>query len=233
MLPTLPPGLPQQQQQHQTQSQLGPIGSSILNAANSSNATGLNLLNSSSSSSNHFQPQSLSLNSFNLSSSSLIDQSSVSALSSLTSQLSQSLIMNDDQLQLQLQLQQQLLLQQQQLQLQQQLQQQQAVNQTQAQNSQLTPTAAGGQTGIALQFMPPPRPSIGTEGKSIKLRANHFTIQIPKGFIFHYTVRIQPDKCPKRINRDILNTLVQAKPQLFSNQRPVFDGKKICTLRSI
>lgn len=39
-------------------------------------------------------------------------------------------------------------------------------------------------------------------------------------------VSIQPDKCPKRINRDIVNTLVQAKPQLFGNQRPVFDGKK-------
>lgn len=75
-------------------------------------------------------------------------------------------------------------------------------------------------------FSPPPRPSLGTEGKSIKLRANHFTIQIPKGFIYHYTVCIQPDKCPKRINRDIINTLVNAKPQLFSNQRPVFDGKK-------
>ena len=81
-------------------------------------------------------------------------------------------------------------------------------------------------SALSLQFMPPPRPSIGTEGKSIKLRANHFTIQIPKGFIYHYAVSIQPDKCPKRINRDILNTLVLAKPQLFSNQRPVFDGKR-------
>jgi hypothetical protein len=52
-----------------------------------------------------------------------------------------------------------------------------------------------------LTFTPPPRPSFGTEGKVIKLRANHFTIQIPKGFIYHYTVNIQPDKCPKRINR--------------------------------
>ena len=78
----------------------------------------------------------------------------------------------------------------------------------------------------ALTFTPPPRPSFGTEGKGIKLRANHFTIQIPKGFIYHYSVTIVPDKCPKRINRDIVNTLVNAKPQLFSNQRPVFDGKK-------
>lgn len=89
---------------------------------------------------------------------------------------------------------------------------------------QLTPSSAS--AALALQFMPPPRPSVGTEGKPIKLRANHFTIQIPKGYIYHYVVTIQPDKCPKRINRDILNTLVQVKPQLFSNQRPVFDGKK-------
>jgi eukaryotic translation initiation factor 2C len=86
--------------------------------------------------------------------------------------------------------------------------------------------AAAAAAALALQFIPPPRPSVGTEGKIIKLRANHFTIQIPKGFIYHYVVAIQPDKCPKRINRDILNTLVQAKPQLFVNQRPVFDGKK-------
>lgn len=78
----------------------------------------------------------------------------------------------------------------------------------------------------ANQFTPPARPSIGTEGKTIKLRANHFTIQIPKGFIYHYNIAIQPDKCPKRINRDILTTLVQAKPNLFGGQRPVFDGKK-------
>jgi hypothetical protein len=50
-------------------------------------------------------------------------------------------------------------------------------------------------------FAPPPRPSLGTEGKLIKLRANHFTIQLPKCFIYHYVVTIQPDKCPKRINR--------------------------------
>jgi eukaryotic translation initiation factor 2C len=79
---------------------------------------------------------------------------------------------------------------------------------------------------LALQFTPPARPSIGTEGKGIKLRANHFTIQIPQGFIYHYVISIQPDKCPKRINRDILATLVQAKPNLFGTQRPVFDGKK-------
>jgi hypothetical protein len=176
-----------------------------------------------------------------------LDPSSVAAFNSLTSQLSQSLILSDDQIQLQIQLQNQLLLQQQQQQLAQQLQQQQLAMQMHHQqlqiSQQLQPHAQSQSTmpsqlisqpsqltslasSLSLQFMPPPRPSIGTEGKTIKLRANHFTIQIPKGFIYHYVVSIQPDKCPKRINRDILNTLVLAKPQLFSNQRPVFDGKR-------
>lgn len=175
-----------------------------------------------------------------------LDPSSVAAFNSLTSQLSQSLILSDDQINLQIQLQNQLLLQQQQQQLAQQLQQQQLAMHQQMQHHQLQlsqqiqphaqnqPSQLTSQPSqlstlastLSLQFMPPPRPSIGTEGKTIKLRANHFTIQIPKGFIYHYVVSIQPDKCPKRINRDILNTLVLAKPQLFSSQRPVFDGKR-------
>ncbi|CAF0731815.1 unnamed protein product [Brachionus calyciflorus] len=272
MLPSIPPGLPQQQQQQQNQSpqsntssasssnnnnqqqqqqsklsnssqQLGPIGSSLLSSATNLLNASQTTPSSSSSSTSLYQP-------FNL-----IDQNT---LNTLTSQLSQSLLLNDDPLQMQFQLQQQLFIQQQQqLLLQQQIQQQQqqqqaptlqsslassltssllssqlqppasSLNNTstlQQQQQQLTPQSAS--AALALQFMPPPRPSMGTEGKTIKLRANHFTIQIPKGFIYHYTVIIQPDKCPKRINREILNTLVQAKPQLFGNQRPVFDGKK-------
>jgi len=142
-------------------------------------------------------------------------QFSNNPLDMLTTQLSQSLMLTDDQIQLQYQLQQHFLMQ----------QQFQPLPQANSQfmNTQIVNPVT---PSLGLQFTPPPRPSIGTEGKSIKLRANHFTIQIPKGFIYHYTVIIQPDKCPKRINRDILNTLVQAKPQLFVNQRPVFDGKK-------
>jgi eukaryotic translation initiation factor 2C len=134
----------------------------------------------------------------------------------LTNQLSHSLMLTDDQIQLQYQLQQHFLMQQQ-------FQPLPQANNGQPMNTQMTNPVT---PSLGLQFTPPPRPSVGTEGKTIKLRANHFTIQIPKGFIYHYTVTIQPDKCPKRINRDILNTLVQAKPQLFVNQRPVFDGKK-------
>lgn len=50
-------------------------------------------------------------------------------------------------------------------------------------------------------FQCPPRPNIGSEGRVILLRANHFQVRIPKGFIHHYEVAIQPDKCPRRVNR--------------------------------
>ena len=50
-------------------------------------------------------------------------------------------------------------------------------------------------------FMSPPRPNIGSEGRTIPLRANHFQVRVPKGIIHHYEVSISPDKCPRRVNR--------------------------------
>ncbi|KAI3380253.1 hypothetical protein SNEBB_010630 [Seison nebaliae] len=75
-------------------------------------------------------------------------------------------------------------------------------------------------------FAPPPRPSKGKEGTPIDLNANHFRIEIPLDAVFHhYEVGIMPDKCPKRVNRDIFGRMVSLYP-LFNGQRPVFDGKK-------
>ena len=54
---------------------------------------------------------------------------------------------------------------------------------------------------IAVPYIPLPRTGLGSEGKSIRLRANHFIMNIPKGFLYQYNVTITPDKCPKRINR--------------------------------
>jgi eukaryotic translation initiation factor 2C len=50
-------------------------------------------------------------------------------------------------------------------------------------------------------FQCPARPNHGQEGRVIMLKANHFQVRIPKGFIHHYDVAIQPDKCPRRVNR--------------------------------
>ena len=76
-------------------------------------------------------------------------------------------------------------------------------------------------------FISPARPNHGTDGKPILLRANHFQVRIPKGVIHHYDIAITPDKCPRRVNREIVETMVTAYSQkIFSGQKPVFDGRK-------
>ena len=50
-------------------------------------------------------------------------------------------------------------------------------------------------------FAAPRRPNLGREGRGIQLRANHFQITMPRGYVQHYDVSIQPDKCPRKVNR--------------------------------
>ncbi len=50
-------------------------------------------------------------------------------------------------------------------------------------------------------FLSPRRPDYGKEGELILLRANHFQVRIPGGMLHHYEALIQPDKCPRRVNR--------------------------------
>ena len=95
----------------------------------------------------------------------------------------------------------------------------------------LPPSSPSG-TGIMtmlnppLDLSPPPRPDFGREGRSIKLRANHFAIRIPPIIIQHYDLNIQPDKCPKRVNREIIDTMVNKFQNIFNTQHPAFDGKR-------
>ena len=70
------------------------------------------------------------------------------------------------------------------------------------------------------------RPNFGSDGKQILLKANHIPITIPKGSIHHYDVSIQPEKCPRRLNRDIVDTMVnQYSTSIFARTLPVYDGK--------
>lgn len=75
-------------------------------------------------------------------------------------------------------------------------------------------TLAGPVTGTGLAAgQPPPtepphftcprRPNLGREGRPIGLRANHFQISMPRGFVHHYDVNIQPDKCPRKVSFSI------------------------------
>jgi eukaryotic translation initiation factor 2C len=91
-----------------------------------------------------------------------------------------------------------------------------------------TPPGTGIMTMLhpPLDLSPPPRPDFGREGRSIKLRANHFAIRIPPILIQHYDLNIQPDKCPKRVNREIIDTMVNKFQNIFNTQHPAFDGKR-------
>nr|AID68365.1 argonaute 1 [Samia ricini] len=71
----------------------------------------------------------------------------------------------------------------------------------------------------------PRRPNLGHEGRPIMLRANHFQISMPRGFVHHYDVNIQPDKCPRKVNREIVETMVHSYNKIFGALKPVFDGR--------
>lgn len=75
-------------------------------------------------------------------------------------------------------------------------------------------------------FSCPRRPNLGREGRPIVLRANHFQISMPRGFVHHYDINIQPDKCPRKVNREIIETMVHAYTKIFGTLKPVFDGRQ-------
>ncbi|VDK38029.1 unnamed protein product [Taenia asiatica] len=77
-------------------------------------------------------------------------------------------------------------------------------------------------------FEPPARNSHGTEGRAINLKANHFEITLASEDLEHYDVAISPEKCPRRVNREIIETMVNSLHYVnyFNNQKPVFDGRR-------
>ncbi|CAO4367291.1 unnamed protein product [Caenorhabditis nigoni] len=89
--------------------------------------------------------------------------------------------------------------------------------------AEATSLESQGRSGV--QFRCPRRPNHGVDGRAILLRANHFSVRIPGGNIQHYHVEVMPDKCPRRVNRDIISCLIQSFSGYFTNVRPVYDGK--------
>lgn len=79
---------------------------------------------------------------------------------------------------------------------------------------------------IKTVFNCPRRPNLGREGRPIMLRANHFKISMQRDLVDHYDVKIEPEKCPQKINRKIIEILVNKYNDLFGDLRPVFDGRK-------
>ncbi|XP_016341363.1 protein argonaute-3-like [Sinocyclocheilus anshuiensis] len=84
-----------------------------------------------------------------------------------------------------------------------------------------------GDVGAQALFSVPRRPGYGTVGKPIKLLANCFQVEIPKMDVYLYEVDIKPEKCPRRVNREVVDSMVQHfKVTIFGDRRPVYDGKK-------
>ena len=76
-------------------------------------------------------------------------------------------------------------------------------------------------------FKHPLRPSVGRQGKTIMLKANFFRVEMPNRDIYHYEVDIKPDKCPRRVNREIVNEMVKEyKDSVFAQIMPVYDGRR-------
>uniref|UniRef100_A0A8C1TFE7 EIF2C 3 n=1 Tax=Cyprinus carpio TaxID=7962 RepID=A0A8C1TFE7_CYPCA len=91
----------------------------------------------------------------------------------------------------------------------------------------MTPNPKVMAVGGAPLFSVPRRPGYGTMGKPIKLLANCFQVDIPKMDVYLYEVDIKPEKCPRRVNREVVNSMVQHfKVTIFGDRRPVYDGKK-------
>ncbi|KAL0604817.1 Protein argonaute-4, partial [Plecturocebus cupreus] len=84
-----------------------------------------------------------------------------------------------------------------------------------------------GPVPLSVTESPPRRPGLGTVGKPIRLLANHFQVQIPKIDVYHYDVDIKPEKRPRRVNREVVDTMVRHfKMQIFGDRQPGYDGKR-------
>ncbi|OIW08525.1 hypothetical protein TanjilG_03201 [Lupinus angustifolius] len=73
----------------------------------------------------------------------------------------------------------------------------------------------------------PNRPGYGTRGKKIRIRANHFLVQVADRDLHHYDVEINPEVTSKKVNRDIMKQLVETYQETHLGKRtPAYDGRK-------
>ncbi|GJP30391.1 hypothetical protein CLOM_g1030 [Closterium sp. NIES-68] len=97
---------------------------------------------------------------------------------------------------------------------------------TEAAVAQLTGLSFSRPSGLDAPF--PRRPDRGgTVGQIMKIRVNHFPLQIADLEIFHYDVVISPDITIKRINREVIRELSRAyHSSHLGNRLLAFDGVK-------
>ncbi|RLN42616.1 hypothetical protein C2845_PM01G23350 [Panicum miliaceum] len=73
----------------------------------------------------------------------------------------------------------------------------------------------------------PARPGVGTVGKSVRIRANHFLVDVADNHLFHYDVAINPESKSRGTNREVLNELIKLHGKtLLGGKLPAYDGRK-------
>ncbi|XP_059455090.1 protein argonaute 1-like [Corylus avellana] len=78
---------------------------------------------------------------------------------------------------------------------------------------------------LQFPFTFPKRPGYGTIGKRIAVRANHFLVEVADRDLHHYAVSITPAVTSKKINRVIINQLVNLyKESHLGSRSPAYDG---------
>lgn len=96
------------------------------------------------------------------------------------------------------------------------------------QDSEVTVTHTTALAEHQRSLRPPRRPDFGKAGKPIKLHANFFKLQVPNNhFMYHYDVEIEPSRCPRHVNHQVIDAVIQKySKNTFLGRRPAFDGKK-------
>ncbi|KAB2614892.1 protein argonaute 5-like [Pyrus ussuriensis x Pyrus communis] len=73
----------------------------------------------------------------------------------------------------------------------------------------------------------PARPGYGKVGEKVRVRANHFLVEVRASDLHHYYVSITPKVASKKINKDVIKQLVKLyKESHLGNRIPAYDGMK-------
>ncbi|CAN6322278.1 unnamed protein product [Urochloa humidicola] len=73
----------------------------------------------------------------------------------------------------------------------------------------------------------PARPGLGTVGKKVMIRANHFLVDVADNNLFHYDVSINPESKSRQTNREVLNELIKVHGKTaLGGKLPAYDGRK-------
>ncbi|CAN0926255.1 Protein argonaute MEL1 [Linum grandiflorum] len=70
------------------------------------------------------------------------------------------------------------------------------------------------------------RPNYGTVGTKCVIQANHFLVELGDRDLHHYDVSVKPEVISRKVNRLIIEQLLEKNKDEFSGRLPAYDGRK-------